>query len=138
MKKTISLHRRKRRGTARNDENCGFWPAILSGLLTAVSVGLLIAVASAAALMATPDPLAYAKLFAAGILFAAGLIGAYVSVRKSGKAASGIVAGAILSLIFFAFAVFSSNVKPETAFIVGGMILFSLLGTLAGRKRKKA
>ena len=120
------------------EQKRGFWRSVLNGLLMSVAVGSVVTAVSAAILMATPDPLAYAKLFSAGILFIAALVCAYVAVRRCGKAASGIVSGALLSLLFFSFAVMNSNVNAETAFIIGGMVLFSLLGSLAGSRKSRS
>ncbi len=118
------------------EPNRGFWISVLTGILTALLVGLAVTAAVAAILMATPDPLKYSKLFSAFILFIAALVCAYVAVRRCGKPAAGITAGAITSLLFFSFAVISANVNAETAFIIGGMVIFSLLGAFAGGRKK--
>ncbi|MBO4216508.1 MAG: hypothetical protein J5940_01035 [Clostridia bacterium] len=141
MTKKDLLRGKIRHGKAKRtpeEPACGFWKSVLTGILTAISAGLVVTAASAAALMATPDPLKYSRLCAAGILFAAELICAYVAVRKCGKASAGIVAGTVLALLFFSFAVFSADVGAETAFITGGMALFSILGAFAGSRKIKA
>ena len=114
----------------------GFWQSVSVGLLTSLAVGAAVTAVSAAILMATPDPLRFSKLFSAGILFVTALVCAYVSVRRCGRPAAGVAAGALTALLFFCFAVMNANVNAETAFTIGGMVLFSLLGVLAGRRKK--